>query len=322
MIERSNLPQISQPLPWHEQQWGQLTAQLATGRMPHALLLTGREHIGKAQFALALSRLLLCAQPQGSLNCGICHACELSATGNHGDLRWVEPIEPSRVIKIDQIREVVRFTGTTAGLGSRKVIVVAPADRMNANAYNALLKSLEEPAPDSYLILVCNQMQNVPSTIRSRCQLSHMVTPGVETCLQWLNKITSNPELSESLLGIADGLPLLAQKLYLNNKAEEFMAGRHALDSLAAGAFGVPEVAQFWGNQEIGAFLELLGAHLQLKIGKLSGERLKLMQARAMFSLLDEVHLLRRSMSSGANPNKQLLVLGLLSKYQRLLGAI
>jgi DNA polymerase-3 subunit delta' len=315
-----DLPQVSNPLPWHDQEWSQLTAQLAADRLPHALIFAGRKHIGKAQLALALSRLLLCTQPDGSLNCGRCHSCALSAKGNHGDFRWVEPIENSRIIKIDQIREVLKFTSTKAGIGSRKVIVFAPADRMNSNAFNGLLKSLEEPAIETYIILVCSEMQSIPATIRSRCQLRHLATPATGECLEWLDTITHSPQQSQSLLAIAGGLPLLAQRLYHCDDAEGYTTRHLALDALATGRLNVHEVALLWIDQEVSAFLELLGAHVQLKIGTLSTEQLKMKQLRAMFALLDEVNQFQRSIISGANPNRQLMLVGLLSKYRRLLG--
>ena len=72
-----------------------------------------------AGLALSLSRLLLCHEPDGGLNCGRCHACELTASGNHGDFRWLQPGDKSRVIKIDQVREVVEFGNKTAAFGRR-----------------------------------------------------------------------------------------------------------------------------------------------------------------------------------------------------------
>lgn len=320
MLVLSDLPQVSASLPWHNQELSQLAAQLAERRLPHALLLTGRQLTGKSQFALALSRLLLCSQPEQSLNCGRCHSCELSAKGNHGDLRWVEPLKNSRGIKIEQIRELVPFTSATAGLGSRKVIVLAPANRMNINAFNALLKLLEEPPTNTYIILVCNEMQNVPATIRSRCQIRHLATPTTEASLRWLNDITQNPEQSRLLLTIAAGLPLLAQQLYLSNDIEGYITRQRALDSLAAERLSVHEVALLWANNEIAEFLEYLGAQLQFKIGTLSTLQLKMKPVRVIFSLLDEIYKLQRSIISGANPNKQLIILSLLSKYQTLLG--
>ena len=120
MIDLNDLPTVTSPLPWHAHEWVTLNDQLKDGQLPHALLLDGGEHSGKSQLALSLSRLLLCAHAEGGLNCGRCHACELSAGGSHGDFRWVQPEGKSRVIKIDQIREVVRFSNMTAGFGLRK----------------------------------------------------------------------------------------------------------------------------------------------------------------------------------------------------------
>ncbi|MCP5186541.1 MAG: hypothetical protein H6991_02120 [Pseudomonadales bacterium] len=86
------------------------------------------------------------------LNCGHCHACDLSGSGNNGDLLWLAPEGKSRVIKIDAVRALVDFTNRTAGFGLRKVAVLCPAENMNASAANALLKSLEEPSAETYLI--------------------------------------------------------------------------------------------------------------------------------------------------------------------------
>lgn len=316
----SNLPPVSQPLPWHDYEWRRLINQRSEGRLPHALILVGREHIGKSQFALALSRLLLCAQPEETYNCGKCHACELSASGNHGDLRWVEPAEGSRIIKIDQIRDLMRFTSTTAGLGARKIVVIAAAEKMNINAFNSLLKVLEEPATNTYIVLVCNHMQSVPATIRSRCQLHKLPTPDKASCLEWLGKITSAPQRSESLLEAAGGLPLLAERLFRSDQADSSTIKRHAMAALISQRISVPEVALMWNDLEIGHFLEFLVGHLQSGVCALSAEELKTSRARAMFALVDEVQQLQRATISGANPNKQLLLTGLLSKYQRELG--
>ncbi len=317
----SELPPISAPFPWHEQEWTLLNQQLGEEQLPHALLLVGRQHTGKSQLALALSRLLLCAHPVDSLNCGKCHACELSASGGHGDFLWVTPGEKSRVIKIDQVREVVRFTNKTAGFGLRKVIVLAPADSMNVNAFNALLKSLEEPASDTHLILVCDHMHGVPATIRSRCHILHLSTPDTETSLGWLERTTGQREQSEQLLSLSDGLPLLARELYRSGGAEELAARRLALEGLITGRITVHQACALWGELETSVILEQLTADLQRLLGSLPLEQLRTKQAHMLFSLLDEISQLRRAVSAGSNPSKQLLVEALLSKVHRRLGA-
>ena len=319
-MELSDLPKISSPLPWHEREWARLNDQLAGGQLPHALLLVGGRYTGKSKLALALSRLLLCSQAEGLLNCGHCHSCELSAGGGHGDFQWVEPGDKSRVIKIEQVRDIVRFTNKTAGFGLRKVIVLAPADSMNINAFNALLKSLEEPARDTYLILVCHRMYGVPATIRSRCQMLRLATPDKEACLNWLDTTTGKREESEELLSLADGLPLLAQQLYYKGGAEELAEKNLALQALLDGRISVPEASALWCETDASMFLEDIAAGLQRLLGSLSLRPLRTKQGLAVFGLLDEVVLLQQAVNAGANPSKQLLVDALLSKYHRELG--
>ncbi|MEP1594728.1 MAG: DNA polymerase III subunit delta', partial [Halieaceae bacterium] len=144
-----NLPEISTPLPWHSREWTRIGDQLAADQLPHALLLAGPEGLGKAVFATALSRLLLCHEPVDGLNCGHCSACNLSANGSHGDFRWLAPEEKSRLIKVEQVRSATDFVSRTASYGARKVLVLQPADAMNASSANALLKCLEEPAGET-----------------------------------------------------------------------------------------------------------------------------------------------------------------------------
>jgi DNA polymerase III subunit delta' len=319
-MELNNLPQISLPLPWHEREWAHLKEQLAGGQLPHALLLVGEQYTGKSQLALALSRLLLCAQSGTSLNCGHCHACELSASGSHGDFRWVEPGDRSRVIKIEQIRDLVRFTNKTAGFGLRKVIVLAPADSMNVNAFNALLKSLEEPAKDTYLILVCHRMYGVPATIRSRCQILRLATPHTDACLDWLDMLTGKREQSRQLLTLANALPLLARQLYTCGGGEVFAARRLAIQALLGGNITVLEAAALWSEEDVDALLEQLATELQRLLGSVSLELLRSNSGRNVFRVLDKIVRLQQAVSAGANPSKQLLVEALLSKLRMELG--
>lgn len=319
-MELNNLPQISSPAPWHWREWKHLQEQFARGQLPHALLLVGAQYTGKSQLALALSRLLLCAHAGTSFNCGHCQACQLSASGSHGDFRWVEPGDRSRVIKIEQIRDLVRFSNKTAGFGLRKVIVLAPADCMNINAFNALLKSLEEPAKDTYLILVCHRMYSVPPTIRSRCQILRLATPHTDTCLEWLDISTGNREQSQRLLTLANALPLLAQQLYYSGESDKFAARCLGLRALLEGKLPVLQAIALWNEQDVGTFLEQLVVELQRLIGSISLDLLRSNAGRNAFRVLDDIVRLQQGVSAGANPSKQLLVEALLSKLRRELG--
>ncbi len=308
-------------MPWHAAAWEQLGQQLAGGRLPHALLLTGPPDTGVAQCALALARLLLCAAPDGGLNCGRCHGCELSAAGSHGDLRWVEPEEKSRVIKVEQVRDTIGFTHGTAVQGERQVVVLSPADSMNVNACNALLKSLEEPAPGTYLVLVCARLHGVPATIRSRCQLLRLPSPPKQAGLAWLDTVTGDRAASEKLFELAEGRPLLAERLFREDQVEEVGGRKLALRALLAGEVHAPRVWGLWSDSDPGDFLALLCEELQHLARGLPPGDLGSRRGRAVFALLDEVLDLQRAVSAGANPGRQLLVDTLLTKCNRELGA-
>jgi DNA polymerase III subunit delta' len=316
----SDLPPVSKPLPWHQQVWNQLNQQLQDGQLPHALLLVGRPYTGKLRLAVSFARLLLCAHSQNSLNCGKCHACELSASGAHGDFHWVTPQEKSRVIKVDQVRGIVSFANTTAGFGQHKVIVIAPADSMNVNAFNALLKSLEEPAKGTYLILVCDHLHGVPATIRSRCRILRLPTPDEEASLQWLESTTGQLDRSRGLLAISDGMPLLARQMHLDGNDEELSKRRISLEALLTGQMAVSQVCALWSEVSTETTLENLTADLQRILGSLTLEQLRTRRGKMLFTLLDEIYGLRKAVRAGANPNKQLMMEALMSKLSRRLG--
>ena len=320
MMELAGLPDISAPLPWHAAAWQRFNQQLAEQKLPHAVLLAGVPHTGASRLALALARLLLCHQPSGGLNCGRCQACELSASGSHGDFIWLQPEEGSRVIKIDQVREAVGPAYQTAGFGERKVIVLAPADAMNIASANALLKSLEEPSPGTHLILVCNQLHSVPPTIRSRCQIVKLPTPGPEECLPWLDNLTGDHAQSKKLLGLCDGLPLLAESMYRDQDAEEVHAVRLACRGLFAGRVAADSAVGILAQGDAEEMLDQFYMSAQAYLKALDREGLRGVNGRAAFALLDEVGGIRRAVGGGANPNRQLLAEVLVGKVQDIVG--
>ena len=125
--------------PWQVALWQQLVGRT---QHAHAYLLHGAAGIGKRALAERLMAYLLCRQPTDVGACGQCKACYLLAAGTHPDNFILQPEEPEKPIKVDQVRELVSFVVQTAQLGGRKVVLVEPAEAMNLNAANALLKSL------------------------------------------------------------------------------------------------------------------------------------------------------------------------------------
>ena len=146
---------MNQP-PWLQGAFDRLEA-LIGGRLPHALLIQGREGWGEDHVANALAAKLLGFAAQTRMR-----------DVAHPDLRWLDPEDG--VLKIDAVRRVIEFLMQTPQLAGRKVGVICDAQRMNLNAANALLKTLEEPPAESFLVLVSGAPERLLPTVRSRCQ--------------------------------------------------------------------------------------------------------------------------------------------------------
>jgi len=180
------------PLPWQQGSARQLLARRA--RWPHAALVTGPAGIGKRALAHWLAQVLLCETPSADgAPCGACASCRYVAAAQHPDLRVVEPIEfddgeakPVEWIAVDRIRALTTWAGLTSHRGGAKVALIAPAERMNAAAANALLKTLEEPPGDTYFLLVSHAPARLTATIASRCQRITAPRPTPEEARAWL----------------------------------------------------------------------------------------------------------------------------------------
>ena len=174
---------MAEAYPWQEPLWQQLASR---PRHAHAYLLHGPAGIGKRDLAERLMARLLCQKPGGLEACGQCKACHLLAAGTHPDVFVLEPEEADKAIKVDQVRELVSFVVQTAQLGGRKVVLLEPAEAMNLNSANALLKSLEEPSGDTVLLLVSHQPSRLLPTVKSRCVQQACPLPSPQQSLSWL----------------------------------------------------------------------------------------------------------------------------------------
>ena len=238
---------MSAPLPWQQSQWEKMRSRIERGNLPHALLLTGRRGIGKRRFAQQLAELLLCTAQQ-PMPCGECKGCRLIAAQTHPDLKVVTPPEEKRVISVDQIRELTHYLSLTALCGGYQVVLITPADLMNVNAANSLLKTLEEPPANTLLLLISDRPAALPATIRSRCQVINFEKPPHDAALQWLNN--DQPELgsqvAHTLLELADGAPLHAAELASQGAITQRTEMLDDLEKVAAGRCDPIEIAKKW----------------------------------------------------------------------------
>ena len=225
--------------PWQQRVFDQAVAALDAGRMGHALLFSGPAGLGKRAVAEALAGYVLCQAPAApGQPCGRCRSCRLVAARSqrepletrpdgspaqplghsaHPDLllvgyEWRLKPAPPRMrteIVIDQIRELSERLEMSAEFGVR-VALVEPADAVNNSAWNAVLKTLEEPLPGRYLWLVASQPARLPATIRSRCQRLEFRLPPREEALAWLQAHGHAAAAASEALDAARGNPGLA----------------------------------------------------------------------------------------------------------------
>ena len=211
---------------WHENQWKALLPNGAASlsRLPHAMLLTGSQGLGKQQFADSLAALLLCESPNlaGKLPmaCNQCQGCHWLAGENHPDFRRVAPESDdaeesstkekkrgARQIKIDAIRDLEDFVFVGSHRHGNRVTIINQADAMNAAAANALLKILEEPPPSVYFILTTNHQAKLLATIRSRTRVLGFQRPEASVAKRWLDE-NGVGKKATALLPLSGGAPL------------------------------------------------------------------------------------------------------------------
>ncbi|MBI2379899.1 MAG: DNA polymerase III subunit delta' [Gammaproteobacteria bacterium] len=222
-------------LPWQTASWAGLAQALNQGRLPHGILLHGPAGIGKERLALTLAERLMCAEAIGeALACGRCKSCQLMASGTHPDFQRVAPEEGKKQIGIAQVRELRERLAQTAQQGRWRVAVLAPADAMNVNSANALLKTLEEPGADTVLILVTARLSAVPITVRSRCRLLAQALPVREQSAAWLRDQGLDSEALDAALA-EEPAPLRALDLVTSGALAARREWVAAFEALASG---------------------------------------------------------------------------------------
>jgi len=208
---------------WQQALWKQLTQERAL--QSHALLLKGKQGIGKRDFARNFAQWLLCSQPTDQhLACGQCNSCNWFIQNTHPNFYQIEPEaltestnessqptpstkakkKPSLQINIGQIRQLSDFVNLSGHQSGYRIILIHPAESMNLAAANALLKKLEEPPARVLFILISHRPQQLLPTVRSRCQQIVMPIADSSTAIDWLKQQdVQNPEACLAAAGYA-----------------------------------------------------------------------------------------------------------------------
>jgi DNA polymerase-3 subunit delta' len=210
-----------------------LQRSLDQGRLAHGLIFHGPE-LGELEgVARTLAKTLCCERPprRGASGrpldcCDTCPSCRKTAEDLHPDVTLLRPESKTRVIKIEQIRELLDRLYLKPTEAPVKVAVLVAADRLNPNAANAFLKTLEEPPPDTFLILLSTEPQRMLETILSRCQRLAFAGEGQRhrdpALLAWVNEFSSLAASGQkSLLSRYRLLSSLLQKLAATRESVE-----------------------------------------------------------------------------------------------------
>jgi DNA polymerase-3 subunit delta' len=209
-------------------------------RLPHAVLLHGPRGVGKLALAERIGQGLLCEHKDPAKRpCDKCDACRWFAAGNHPDFRRLEPealrkpsenpedeapakkTRPSTEIKIDQVRELAQFLNLRSHRGALRIALVHPAEALNENSQNALLKGLEEPPAGAMFLLVSHAPTRLLPTIRSRCQAVPVPVPERQGALAWLER--QGAKEAARWLAYAGGAPLRALEYAANGEVLDLL---------------------------------------------------------------------------------------------------
>jgi DNA polymerase III subunit delta' len=313
-IGERGAPALTPPPAWLAAETTALDAAYRRGRLPEALLIHEAPGSGGEWLATWVAQLVLCEQPTVA-PCGACLACRRVAAHQHPDLMWVRPLEDSRQIRIEQVRDLGAELALTAHGGGYKVAIITPADALNRFAANALLKTLEEPPGRTLLALVATQPSRLPPTILSRCQRLRVLPPARADAVAWLTAVGGPGDWSGALDVLGEA-PLLALQADASEVAGIGADTRRTLDELARGGTDPVAAAERWARSELP--LRLLcfenwlterirrapqpeGIFTELRAAPYLSRGAAFLNIRELFGLLDEVRELRTTLDVPLN---------------------
>ncbi|MBT3530087.1 MAG: DNA polymerase III subunit delta' [Gammaproteobacteria bacterium] len=336
------------PYPWQEPLWQDLSAAFTKQRLAHSLLITGVSGLGKTDFLTAFSRLMICASPSGTRACGSCVNCLQGGRDFHPDILDISIEEGSKEIKVDQIRALSEFAHKTSHSGSCKVVLIQDAHRLNISAANALLKTLEEPSPNTFIFLVSDLPGRLLPTIRSRCQTIKFPTANREQAEAWLEGRLSESDKEDlvELLEASFNRPLYALSLAEEGELKSLSEFLRILYKLKAGSATLHSVTGLATKIGCGKTLHYLSLFSTALIKKLIGSeteaeseetsdsrnsaitelcsRVNCTQSTLKLALREllvfdqELNKARRQLTSTTNPNPQLLLESILWQWDKL----
>ncbi len=321
------------PLPWQLDEWERLSGSIRNRRLHHGVLLGGPAGIGKRLLCERLAAAILCGHLIEGEPCGRCKSCLLIRAGTHPDLLRIVPEEPGKQIRINQIRaELGEFVMRTSSVARAKVVVIDPADAMNHNTANCLLKSLEEPAADTHLLLISDAPARLLATVRSRCKQLRLRPPAPEQGLKWLKSIAATEDPGGAL-ELACGCPVAALNLLRDGGLGQFERVAELMFRAAEPGAWIPALVSEYADLDLRVLLGWIFVFLldfsrslatndptAARLRRATGDYVALSSrssAHHVARVLQRTVAARRDAMSTSNPNRQLLLEALMIDWQR-----
>ena len=294
-----------QVLPWFTATFSTLLTRYMAKKLHHGLLLTGPKGIGKNQLAVGLSNALLCKQPRSDGPCEQCQSCHLRQAGNHPDFHV---LESEKQLGVDKIREGIAKLSGTAQMGGNKVLLIPHADTMTEAAANALLKTLEEPTNNTFLLLITDSINKIMPTILSRCERQILALPSISDSLSYL-RAKGIEDASEALLAAYGYAPLRVEEALSGEEDISYRDFSDGMQALLAGDANIQAqtLANKWqGNaQQIALWCQQMAQHDYM-------QRQQAVDYKRYEVCVDAVKTLQH-----AGVNKSMVLFGLLKQFQR-----
>jgi DNA polymerase-3 subunit delta' len=253
--------------PWLTPALQRFESARGRGQLGHAWLISGPAGSGKLNLAFVLARRLLGNEASvAALSPDVALAAQgarHAPMDRHPDLHWLYPEEDKQTISVEQVRDVIEALALTAHAGGAKVVIIEPAEALTPAAANALLKTLEEPSGDTYLLLLSHQPGRLPATIRSRCQQVKVARPPAAELATWLG--VELPAIATAHAAVGDS-PLAIAAVVKHGEMSFFSKLQSDLTSICEDRIDVQTVAHSWAKDRPEAALTWLERRLHAEI--------------------------------------------------------
>jgi DNA polymerase-3 subunit delta' len=298
--------------------------------LPHGLLMVGHQGFGGETVTDSVIQYLMCVSPVDGFACLNCKSCQLLKSGSHPDFLKVEPEGKSLTIKVDAIRQLTHLVSETAQQSGNKVVYIKHAEKMNLNAANALLKVLEEPTGNTFLLMGVAELSRILPTVRSRSRLIRLSNPSIDQSLAWLAAQGFDQNSAQRKLAICFGKPFDAVRLSEQDEQDWFERERSFLQNQQFTGLG-----KYIHSQDLPTLMEQVLCWIDASIRyrqqsnqSLQGvtndmlTQLAVIPVVSLFQFRDYIISMLRSLKSQSNLNAQLVSEQIAARWIKMRGTI